>query len=595
MNAPAPAGSTTATGRDFEELWQNAPSAHLLLGDDGLVQAVNATFTAWTGHTPAAALGTPFAQLLPAGDRILWTTRCVAQLTATGRVAEVSVQVRGADGARHPVLMSASRVTTAAGPEVRITLVDAQQRRRYEQELLSARRSAEERAAQIAEAEAGLQALVHRDSLTGLLNRPGLRRALNTRLTAPGGTGPDDAVPTVLFIDLDGFKTVNDDLGHAVGDQLLQVLGARLTAAARAGAAVARFAGDEFVVLDDLPPSAAPAVAERLLAALAEPVELAGVEVVPTASIGIAAALPGAPDEAGATAELLLRRADTAMYRAKAQGRGRWAAHQPGDSDPATDRLTLLEQLRVALRDGELRVHYQPRVHAATGRTAGVEALVRWQHPTRGLLPPSAFIDAAEDSGLIRELGAWVLQEAVEQVVRWDRAGGDAAGLHVSVNLSARQLAETGLADRVAGVLARAGLPAARLVLEITETALMSSPELALRTLEQLGAVGVDLAVDDFGTGYSSFTYLKQFPVDELKIDRSFVAGLTTGVGDRAIVASCVHLAHAMGMIAVAEGVETAEQRDALVELGCDQLQGYLFDRPQPADVLFPPLPVGVA
>ena len=576
-----------APSRDFEQLWQHAPSGQLLLSDDGLVTAVNATFATWTGHDPAALVGTPFTQLLPVGDRVLYTTRCVPQLMGSGRVSEASVQVRGADGVRHPVLLSATRVLTDAGPEVQVVLVDAQQRRRYEQDLLAARRSAEETAARVAEAEAGLKALVHHDALTGLLNRAGMLQALHTRLARTAPRVDDGTVPTVFFLDLDGFKTVNDSLGHACGDELLQVLAGRIRAAARSGAVVARFAGDEFVVLDDVAPGTAPQLAERLLAALVDPVELRGVEVVIAASLGLAAAEPpaDAPADVELAAGLLLRRADAAMYRAKAQGSGRWAVHVPGSTDPETHRLELLEQLRAALRDGELRVHYQPRVDAASGTVLGVEALVRWQHPTRGLLPPAAFVDAAERSGLIRELGAWVLQEAVEQAVRWSGEPGG-AGLHVSVNLSARQLAEPGLADRVAAVLARAGLKASRLVLEITETALMASPETALRTLQQLRAIGVQVAVDDFGTGYSSFTYLTQFPVGELKIDRSFVAGMTTGEGDRAIVATCVHLAHAMGMIAVAEGVETAGQRDALVALGCDQLQGWFFGRAVPADDL---------
>ena len=579
--------------RDYAELWEHAPSGHLLLDDDGLVTAVNATFCAWTGHAAADLLGTPFSRLLPVGDRVLHTTHSLPQLMATGRIAEASVQVLGADGRRHPALLSATRVTTGVpAPESRVVLVDAQQRRRYEEELLSARRRAEESQARIAAAEAALTELVHHDSLTGLLNRPGLLHALHGRLrrSADPALPAGAPVPTVFFVDLDGFKAVNDGLGHSSGDELLQVVAGRLRDAARAGADVARLAGDEFVVLDDVPLAAAGAVAARLLDVLAEPVVLQGVEVVVAASVGSCAADvptagPSPDDDVAAAADQLLRRADTAMYRAKAQGSGRWEAHVPGSADPAIDRLLLLEQLRGALRDGELRVHYQPRLHLPTGTVSGVEALVRWQHPTRGLLQPGEFIDAAEESGVIRELGAWVLTEAVEQAVRWD-ADGTAPGLQVAVNVSARQLADTDLVGRVAAVLARAGLPSSRLVLEITETALMHDPEAALRTLQELRSLGVLLAVDDFGTGYSSFTYLKQFPVDELKIDRSFVAGMTTDPGDRAIVASCVHLAHAMGLVAVAEGVESAAERDALRELGCDQAQGYLFSRPLPAEAV---------
>jgi diguanylate cyclase (GGDEF)-like protein/PAS domain S-box-containing protein len=579
--------------RDYAELWEHAPGSHLLLDDDGLVTAVNATFCDWTGHRAADLLGTPFTRLLPIGDRVLYSTHSLPQLMLTGRIAEASVQVSGADGARHPALLSATRVEGEAGAETRVVLVDAQQRRRYEEELLTARRRAEESQARIAAAEAALTQLVHHDSLTGLLNRPGLLQALHGRISRYGEdtTGPGTAVPTVFFIDLDGFKAVNDGLGHSSGDELLRVVARRLEDASRAGADVARLAGDEFVVLDDVAPAEAGTIAGRLLDVLSQPLVLQGVEVVVAASIGSCAAeLPVAPAAVPTAADLVLRRADTAMYRAKNQGSGRWEAHVPGSTDPAADRLVLLEQLRSAIRDGELRVHYQPRLHLPTGATSGVEALVRWQHPTRGLLQPDDFIGAAEESGVIRDLGAWVLSEAVTQAVRWD-AAGVAPGLQVAVNVSARQLADTDLVTRVAGVLARAGLPASRLVLEITETALMHDPEVALRSLQQLRSLGVLLAVDDFGTGYSSFTYLKQFPVDELKIDRSFVAGMTTDAGDRAIVASCVHLAHAMGLVAVAEGVESVEERDALRALGCDQAQGYFFSRPVPADDVPFPVP----
>ncbi|MCZ2848229.1 putative bifunctional diguanylate cyclase/phosphodiesterase [Modestobacter sp. VKM Ac-2978] len=572
--------------RDYAELWEHAPSGHLLLDDDGLITAVNATFTDWTGHTAADLLGTPFPTLLPIGDRVLYTTHSLPQLMVSGRIAEASVQVVGPNGSRHPALLSATRVEGADGPETRVALVDAQQRRRYEEELLAARRRAEESEARITQAEAELAELVHHDELTGMLNRPGLLRALHGRLGAARTDRGDDSVPTVLFVDLDGFKTVNDALGHASGDELLQVVGRRISSAVRAGADVARFAGDEFVVLDDVTAAGAARVAERLIDLLAEPVVLHGVEVVVTASVGICSAeVPVTGADTTELAELLLRRADHAMYRAKAQGSGRWTAHRPGDSDPGADRLLLLEQLRNGIRQGELRVYYQPRRHLPTGQLSGVEALVRWQHPTRGLLQPAAFIDAAEQSGVIRELGAWVLTEAVEQAVRWDASGGP-AGLQTAVNLSARQLADPDLVPLVARTLARAGLPASRLVLEITETALMSDPDAALRSLQALKALGVLLAVDDFGTGFSSFTYLKRFPVDELKIDRSFVTGMTTDAGDHAIVASCVHLAHAMGLVAVAEGVETAAERDALRALGADQAQGYFFSRPVPPSAL---------
>lgn len=649
-------GGRAQGGIDFESLWQQAPAAQLLLDDDGTVTAVNDTFLQWTGHRRPAVLGTSFTRLLPIGDRLLYATHCVPQLMVTGRVSEASVQVLGVDGTRHPALLSASRTHLPAqgdpgvvvsgssegseadqdgvastggeprGAQVSIVLVDARQRRRYEEQLLAQRREADEARTRIAATEARLQALVHRDQLTGLLNRAGLMHALTTALSNPdtaageqaehGGERRGARTPasgretTVVFLDLDGFKTVNDDLGHDAGDELLRVIAERITASWRAGGVVARLAGDEFVLVDDLAGDHVPHAAQRLLVALSRPVVLHGVEVVVSASIGVASTATtsststaastsstGVADEGAPAdglspevqAELLLRRADVAMYRAKAGGAGRVAVHRAGDADPSADRLVLLEQLRTAIREDELRVHYQPRMDLRTGTIRGVEALVRWEHPQRGLLSPAHFIDAAEQSGLIRDLGSWVLQRAVQQVADAARTThlsqtGVPGDLQLSVNVSARQLADPELPMRVASILARAGLQASRLVLEITETALMSQPETALATLRRLKDVGVLLAVDDFGTGYSSFTYLKQFPMDELKIDRSFVAGSTTGAGDAAIVASCVHLAHAMGMVAVAEGVETVDQQELLQTLDCDQAQGFLFSRPLPWD-----------
>jgi len=570
-----------------EDLWHAAPCGHLLVSADGLVADVNDTFLRWTGHARRDVVGSDFTRLLPVGDRILYSTHGLPQLTLTGRLDEVALQVRGADGTRHAALLSAVRLD---GGSVLVALFSAAERRRYELDLLAARRRAEASEARIAEAEAEAQHLVRHDPLTGLRNRTGLLEVLELELQAK--TGGDPAA--VVYIDLDGFKTVNDSLGHASGDELLVEAAARLRAALPAGAVLARLAGDEFAVLHRLPVTAAPSLAEALLAALAAPVVLSGVEVVVSASIGLAVAddeLLASPDDGtgdGATGdaaeglgERLLRRADAAMYRAKAAGRACWRGHEPGCGDPTADRLLLLEQLRHAITDGQLRLHYQPRVEVGSGAVVGVEALVRWQHPTRGLLPPSEFVDVAEESGLVRELGAWVLEEAVAQAVRWERHPGGGA-VQMAVNVSARQLVDPRLVPTITGLLERHGLPADRLVLEITETALMRQPEVALAALSHLRALGLHLAVDDFGTGYSSFTYLKRFPVDELKIDRSFVAGMTTDPRDHAIVASCVGLGHALGVLVVGEGVETPQQRAALEALGCDLAQGYSFSRPVP-------------
>jgi len=585
--APPATAPAAPASPGAEALWHAAPCAHLVVSADGAVVDVNDTFLRWTGHRRDDVVGSDFARLLPVGDRILFSTHGLPQLTLTGRLDEVALQVRGADGTRHAALLSAVRLDESG--LLLVALFSAAERRRYELDLLAARRRAEDSEARIAEAEAQAQHRVRHDPLTGLLNRTGLLEVLEGEL---GEACCEDPV-TVVYIDLDGFKTVNDSLGHASGDELLVEAAARLRAALPEGAALARLAGDEFAVLHRLPAAGVRFLAEDLLAALAAPVVLSGVEVVVSASIGVAAAddelvagSGGAArdddgDGAEGPGERLLRRADAAMYRAKAAGRACWRRHEPGRGDPTADRLLLLEQLRHAIAEGQLRLHYQPRVEVGSGAVVGVEALVRWQHPTRGLLPPSEFVDVAEDSGLVRELGAWVLEEAVAQAVRWERHP-DGAPVQMAVNVSARQLVDPRLVPTITGLLERHGLPAHRLVLEITETALMRQPEVALAALRDLRALGLHLAVDDFGTGYSSFTYLKRFAVDELKIDRSFVAGMTTDPRDHAIVASCVGLGHALGVVVVGEGVEDGQQRAALEELGCDLAQGYLFSRPVP-------------
>jgi len=392
------------------------------------------------------------------------------------------------------------------------------------------------------------------------------------------GNGP----LAVHFIDLDHFKAVNDSLGHAAGDELLIATSQRLLAAARGTGTVARLSGDEFVVVGNVvDKQEATGLAAGLLDVLKAPMQIEGLEIVTSASIGIAVAEN--PDE---TLEDLIRRADIAMYRAKERGRSRWELHEPAESDPTVDRLRALGELRRGIREGALRVHYQPRIDLRTGRTSGVEALVRWQHPTRGLLPPSEFITMAEDSGLVRPLGAWVLNETLRQADTLRREDPHNAGLEFAVNLSARQLNDPELVATVKSALQLRKVDPALLLLEITETALMSDPSAALESLTALKNLGVGLAVDDFGTGYSSLTYLKKFPIDELKIDRSFIMGLGSDTGDSAIVGSCIDLAHAVGIRAVAEGVETRGQLETLRAMGCDLAQGYHFARPLPAPQL---------
>ncbi len=562
----------------LQALFEQAPCGYLTTTADGTITRVNQTFVRWTGHAGDDLVGKRLQSLMPIGDQILYSTHCQPQLAMVGAVAEIAIEVIGADGARRAALLSVARSPASdAGPAVdRVIIFGALERRRYEKDLLSAKRRAEESEARRAVAEAGLQHLVLHDQLTGLHNRAGFLAALDSVLADRKSS---DGNLAVLFVDLDDFKAVNDSLGHAAGDELLLVVAQRLRASLRSSGVIARLSGDEFVVFDRIEGGNVGVLAQRLLDEVRAPLVIDGLDVVASASIGAVVA-----DEGDDTAARLLRHADIAMYKAKARGRNCWERHDSSDTDAATDRLRLVGELWHGIERGELRVHYQPRMDLRTGYTIGVEALVRWQHSTRGLLSPATFIEVAERSGIIRPLGAWVLNEAVRQAVRWQTMTPSYPPVQVAVNLSPRQLNDGRLVDTVAGVLDHHRLDPALLTLEITETAWMNDPNTALRVLTSLKSLGVVLAVDDFGTGYSSLTHLKSFPFDELKIDRSFVAGLCRDAGDAAIVANCIQLAHALGIHVVAEGVEDDGQRRALIDLDCDFAQGYHFSPPIPAE-----------
>ena len=414
------------------------------------------------------------------------------------------------------------------------------------------------------------------DALTGLPNRSLVLDRLEQALARSQRSG---GRVTVLFTDLDRFKVVNDSFGHTAGDDVLLRVSQRLRAAVRPHDTVGRLAGDEFVVVcEDLTDREALDVAERVAAAVSQPMILGGRESVITASIGIAHAEPGT------RAEDMLRDSDVAMYGAKERGRSRIELFDADMRARLMDRLELERSLRTAITAGELRLEYQPIVSFDGWRVTAAEALVRWQHPERGLVLPEDFVPLAEESGLILPLGRWVLVEACRQLAAWRAAGR--AGLRVTVNLSPRQFADPDLIDVVADALARAGLPADALWLEITETVLMEEVEATAETLLALKGLGVHLSVDDFGTGYSSLSYLKRFPVDVLKIDRSFIDGLGTDSEDGAIVLAIISLAQALRLDVVAEGVEHFHQLQALHRLGCNAVQGFLLGRPTSADGL---------
>ena len=412
------------------------------------------------------------------------------------------------------------------------------------------------------------------DDLTELPNRAALVERLDELLV---GAAPGQV--SVLFIDLDDFMVVNDSLGHGVGDQLLREVARRLRHVMRDEDCLARFGGDEFVVFVNGDVDAT-AVAERLRRAVQRSVFVDGHELVTTASIGIAVNSSGA-----LSADELLRDADAAMYRAKASGRDRVEAFTEATRRASVEALQTSTELRRGLERGEVVPYFQPIVDLDGGQVVGFEVLARWLHPDRGLLVPSQFLPVAEEAGLMTELGSRILRDSLAQVAHWRATGLRFADCSLSINVATQQLIDASFLDLVHDALGETGIDADSLWLEITETALMADTRAAGNALRDLRGLGLHLSVDDFGTGYSSLTYLKRFPVEAIKIDRSFVVGLGLEADDTSIVEAVVNLGHSLGLTVVAEGVETPLQLNRLRELGCDRGQGYLFGRPRPANI----------
>ena len=545
----------------FRSAFDDASIGMAVTALDGVFLQVNGALEELLGYTNEGLVGRNFRDVTHPDD-VNQDQHGLRRLLV-GEIANYTTEkrYRHADGHTVWVSLNVSAVCGPEGPRYFIAqMQDITERRRVEAQL-------------------AFQAM--HDALTGLPNRALFMDRLGHALTRLERTRAHLAV---MFVDLDRFKLVNDSLGHGAGDRLLLEVTERLRGAVRSTDTVARLAGDEFTILceDVADEQEAALLAQRIVAAMRDPFVLGDRELFVTASIGVAVG-----SGAGIDADELLHRADTAMYRAKENGAVPFVFFREGMAPSVADRLELDSELRRALQRDELVLHYQPEISLETGRIVAVEALVRWQHPVRGLIGPDQFIPAAEDNGLIVPLGAWVLREACAQMARWRDELGVTDDVRMAVNLSARQLVDPDLPSIVAAVLAENGLPASQLCLEVTETALVEQDGFAIDALRRLEALGVALAIDDFGVGFSSLTRIKDLPpIDVLKVDRTFVAGLGTEDADAAIISSVVSLATSLSVMTVAEGVETEDQAERLQDLGCQIAQGYLYARPRPAITL---------
>jgi diguanylate cyclase (GGDEF)-like protein/PAS domain S-box-containing protein len=436
--------------------------------------------------------------------------------------------------------------------------------------------------------EAELERLALYDSLTGLPNRALFSDRLQHAIERRGRR----ETTAVYFLDVDRFKRINDSLGHTAGDEVLREISARIERALRPDDTVARFGGDEFTVLCESVGGVLEAVgvADRLQREISEPLHAGGAELRLSASIGIALAEPGEEVDPSR----LVEDADAAMYRAKERGGDRAELFDMRMRERAVEELSIEQELTHGLEHGELRLFYQPLVNLDTGEMVGAEALIRWDHPDRGLLEPHGFLSVAEDSGLIVQVGEWAVGEACRRMREWDRQGEGGPAFGLAVNLSARELTHPDVVATVLNAVRRAGLDPHRLTIEVTESTAMADRDSGFRALRELCEAGVRIAIDDFGTGYSSLDHLREMPADILKIDRSFVAGMAANSPDSALVAAAIAMGRALDMVVVAEGIETSGQVSDLRELGCSLGQGYLFSRPVPAEEFDALLEAGV-
>jgi diguanylate cyclase (GGDEF)-like protein/PAS domain S-box-containing protein len=543
----------------FRSLVQNSADVNLVLSPDGTVEYESPAIERVLGFRPEDQEGHNASEFVHPDD-VGWAQQLLADVAGTpGAQVTAELRLLHADGSWRMVeAVGRNLIDDSAVGGIVINFRDVTARKSLEEEL---------------------RHQAFHDSLTGLANRALFVDRLEHALARTRrGTAP----LAVLFVDLDDFKNINDSLGHGEGDALLKGVAERLSGAIRGGDTIARMGGDEFAILVEDPPDAnAPLeVAARLLGVLQQPFDQAGKELFMHASVGVAVA-----GGARTTAEELLRNADVSMYTAKNNGKNRVEIYEPRMHAAAMTRLALRVDLERALERGEFFVLYQPVLQLTTRRIVGVEALLRWRHPHRGIVPPGDFVPLAEETGLIDPIGRWVLEEASRQLRTWD-ASWPAAGLTMSVNVSARQLAQPGFVEDVATLVRDHELAPGRLILELTEGVLLRDSDATLTTLRDLKQTGVRLAIDDFGTGYSSLSYLRQFPIDVIKIDRSFVASMSNGPDETALMQSILKLSDTLHLETVAEGIEDAGQLAQLRILGADLGQGFLFARPLAPDAI---------
>lgn len=552
--AEARKGEIENSQRFLNAVIENLPSIVLAKDETSRYLLVNSAAEVFLGVPRSAILGRTPEELFPAwrAQYILAEDARILNLQ-DGRILEEEYRHATSNGER----VLKTRKLALRGPDGRANQI-----------LALGEDVTEERAS-----AARINYMAHHDPLTSLANRP----AFNEHLTSTLRTVSEARQLSVLYLDLDDFKSVNDTLGHRVGDAVLAACARKMRALIPKGALLARFGGDEFAILltGDNPEIATRKLAEALHLALAEPLDIEGHAVVVGTSIGIAIA----PQHAS-TPEELLRCADIALYEAKRSGRGTLCFFDPDLDQITRDRHALSKDLRDALAREQFEVHYQPVYAAAPRKLVGYEALLRWRHPDRGMISPAEFIPIAEETGLIHGIGEWVLQTACREAASWPQT------LQVAVNLSPIQFKRDGLVALVGSCLAQSGLTSSRLELEITESVLLDETMANFSTLKQLKGLGVKIALDDFGVGYSSLSYLRSFPFDKLKIDRSFVTEMASSREAAAIVRAITTLGHSLGMVTTAEGVETQDQLEALRHERCDLIQGYLYGRPAPANQL---------